>query len=181
MKKIRFNPFEKTFTTRELELLNYFGKVQVFENLTDNELSLFLPYFHERVYKKNEVIFFRGDPSRALYIIKTGVISLTVDYQDDLEELTKAGQGASIGESCLLENTNRLLNAIVFSEDSEIYVLPQLSILEIFENNVFIKAKMFNALAKIYHEYNDNLFEAYRKSLGFFYLPMVYKNKMSAN
>ena len=72
MKKIRFNPFEKTFTTRELELLNYFGKVQVFENLTDNELSLFLPYFHERVYKKNEVIFFRGDPSRALYIIKKG-------------------------------------------------------------------------------------------------------------
>ena len=181
MKKIGFNPFKKTFTAREIKLLDYFHQVRVFESLTNSELSLFLPYFHDRVYKKDEVVFFRGDPSRALYIIKSGLISLTVDYQEDMEELTKAGPGSSVGESCLLENTKRLLNAIVHSDSAEMSVLPQLSILEIFENNFSIKAKMFTSLAKIYHEYNDNLFEAYRQSLGFFHLPLVYQNKLPAN
>ncbi len=178
---MRLNPFKKTYTTKEIDLLDYFRQVEIFEGLTNSELSLFLPYFNERSYKKSEVVFFRGDPSRALYVIKSGVISLTVDYQNDLEELTKIEAVNSMGESCMLENTNRLLNAIVFSDTSEMYVLPQLNILEIFENNFQIKAKMFTALAKIYHQYNYNLFEAYRNSLGFFHLPQVYEKGTIAN
>ncbi len=178
---MRINPFKKTFSRKEIELLDYFRQIKIFEGLTNSELLLFLPYFHERSYKKNEAVFFRGDPSRALYIIKSGVISLTIDYQEGLEELTKVKEVNSMGESCMLENTTRLLNAIVYSETSEMYVLPQLNILEIFENNFAIKAKMFAALAKIYHQYNYSLFEAYRTSLGFFHLPLVYEKSTHAN
>lgn len=180
MRKININPFKKTYTSRELERLQYFANVGIFQGLTYDEISLFLPYLHERHYKKDEVVFFRGDPSLALYIIKSGVISLSLDYQGDLEELTKVGKGDSIGESCMLANTKRLLNAIVFSDDAEMYVVPQLNILEIFENNISIKSKMMESLSKLYHDYNDNLFKAYRKSLGFFHLPMVYQNKKPA-
>ena len=112
-----------------------------------------------------------------MYILKSGSISLSIDYQDDLEELTTIPEGDAFGESCLLENTSRLLNAIVISDECKIFVIPQLNVLEIFENNLLIKAKIFSSLAKIYHEYNQNLFEAYRKSLGFFHLPMVYDAK----
>ena len=175
MRKFSFNPFKRTFSSRELEKIKYFANLGIFQGLTYDEISLFLPYLHERQYKKDEVVFFRGDPSLALYIIKSGVISLTLDYQDDLEELTTVGTGDSLGESCMLENTDRLLNAIVFSESAEMYVIPQLNILEIFENNVSIKSKMMESLSKLYHDYNDALFEAYRKSLGFFHLPMVYQ------
>lgn len=177
MKKINFNPFKKTFASRELEKLQYFSKIGIFQDLSYDEISLFLPYIHERRYSKDEVVFFRGDPSLALYIIKSGIVSLSLDYQDDLEELTKVGQGTTIGESCMLANTKRLLNAIVFSGSSEMYVIPQLNILEIFENNISIKCKMMESMSKIYHDYNENLFEAYRKSLGFFHLPMVYEHK----
>ena len=174
MKKISFNPFKKIYTSRELERLGYFSKIGIFQGLTYDEISLFLPYLHERHYHKDEVVFFRGDPSLALYIIKSGVISLTLDYQDDLEELTKARTGDSVGESCMLPDTRRLLNAIVHSDKVEMYVIPQLNILEIFENNAIIKSKMMESLSKLYHEYNDSLFKAYRESLGFFHLPMVY-------
>ena len=177
MKKISFNPFKKTFASRELERLEYFAKVGIFQGLSFDEISLFLPYLHERRYIKDEVVFFRGDPSLALYIIKSGTISLSLDYQDDLEELTKVGKGNSVGESCMLANTKRLLNAIVFSDTVEMYVIPQLNILEIFENNLSIKCKMMESLSILYHEYNKNLFEAYRKSLGFFHLPMVYEHR----
>lgn len=177
MRKLSFNPFKKTFTSRELERIEYFADVGIFEGLTYDEISLFLPYLHERHYKKDEVVFFREDPSLALYIIKSGTISLTLDYQDDLEELTKVSVGDSVGESCMLEDTRRLLNAIVYSDTAEMYVVPQLNILEIFENNTSIKSKMMESLSKLYHEYNDNLFKAYRQSLGFFHLPMVYDTK----
>ena len=174
MSKLSLNPFKRTFTEKEKEMLAYFHKIRIFEALTSNELALFLPYFHEREYQKDEVVFFRGDPSRAMYILKSGAISLSIDYQDDLEELTTISEGQAFGESCLLPDTARLLNAIVISPQSHLYVIPQLNVHEIFENNVVIKAKIFSALAEIYHEYNNNLFEAYRKSLGFFHLPLVY-------
>jgi len=175
------NPFKKSYSRIEIEKLEFFRKVTIFEDLEDGELALFLPYFHERLYKKDEAVFFRGDPSRALYVVKSGIISLTIDYQDDLEELTKVTAVNSMGESCLLEDNQRLLNAIVDSDTSELFVLPQLNIYEIFENNAQIKAKMLMALAKIYHNYNYNLFEAYRNSLGFFHLPLVYKESKHAN
>ncbi len=178
---MRLNPFKKSYSRKEIELLDFFRNVSIFQDLEDGELQLFLPYFHDRSYKKDEAVFFRGDPSRALYIIKSGVISLTIDYQNDLEELTKVSAINSMGESCMIENSNRLLNAIVYSENAEMYVLPQLNILEIFENNTEVKAKMFKALANIYHDYNYNLFEAYRNSLGFFHLPLVYKESSHAN
>ena len=177
MKKFNFNPFKRTYVSRELEKLEYFSKIEIFQDLSYDEISLFLPYIHERRYVKDEVVFFRGDPSLALYIIKSGVVSLSLDYQDDLEELTKVGQGTTIGESCMLSNTQRILNAIIFSESAEMDVIPQLNILEIFENNISIKCKMMETLSKRYHNYNENLFEAYRKSLGFFHLPMVYEHQ----
>ena len=178
---MRLNPFKRSYTASEIVRLDFFRKVSIFEDLNDSEMYLFLPYFHERSYEQNEAVFFRGDPSRALYIVKSGTISLAIDYQDDLEELTKISGVSSMGESCMLENTHRLLNAIVHSERAEMLVLPQLNILEIFENNYQIKAKMFSTLSKIYHQYNYNLFEAYRNSLGFFHLPLVYKKGTHAN
>jgi len=177
MKKISLNPFKRTYSEKDMVRLAYFSRMRIFEGLTQNELSLFLPYLHERHYKKDEVVFFRGDPSLSLYIIKTGVVALSVDYQDELEQLTKVEKGNTVGESCLLPQTKRLLNAIVFSETSDMYVIPQLNIIEIFENNLSIKSKMLESLSKLYHEYNHDLFEAYRNSLGFFHLPMVYKYK----
>lgn len=178
---MRLNPFKKSFTEKELSKLEFFRKVTIFQDLTDLELSLFLPYFHERSYKQNEAVFFRGDPSRALYVVKSGTISLTIDYQDGLEELTKVSGVTSLGESCLLENTTRQLNAIVYSDNAEMHVIPQLNILEIFENNFQLKAKMLTSLARTYHQYNNNLFEAYRNSQGFFHLPLVYQKSNHAN
>ena len=58
MKKFSLNPFKRTFTEMETEMLDYFNKIRIFQNLSSQELALFLPYFHERDYEKNEVVFF---------------------------------------------------------------------------------------------------------------------------
>jgi hypothetical protein len=41
-------------------------------------------------------------------------------------------------------------------------------LLEIFENDMLIKAKMMTAMAENYEKQNVNLFRAYQESFGFF-------------
>ena len=64
------NPFSRTFNESELEIFQFLSQVSFFEKLKNIEMARFLPAIHQRKYLKDEVIFFRGDPSQAFYIIK---------------------------------------------------------------------------------------------------------------
>lgn len=169
------NPFKKTYSTEELNIFRFLGKIKIFKNLEFEEMALFLPFLHERSYQKDEVVFFRGDPSQALYIIKSGEVVVNIDVNDEFEELTRIVEGHSFGESCLLEGEKRLLNVVVDSEEAILYVIPQGSIFDVFEDNPKVKAKMLESLGRILNSYNENLFKAYRSSLGFFNLGQIYK------
>lgn len=169
------NPFKKTFTPQEHNMFVFLANIRLFSNLNYKQMSLFLPFMHERSYVQDEVVFFRNDPSHALYLLKKGEVSLTIDVNETFESLTTVKGGIALGESCLLRDANRLLNAFVSSEKAEFYVIPQDNIFDIFESNIKIKAKMLESLSEIYNEYNTNLFKAYKSSLGFFNLSQVYK------
>lgn len=169
------NPFKKTFTLQEHNLFVFLAKIRLFSNLNYKQMSLFLPYMHERKYLKDEVVFFRGDPSHALYLLKKGEVSLNIDLNENFESLTSAKAGVALGESCLLKNATRHLNIFVSSETAEFYVIPQDNIFDIFESNLKIKAKMLESLAEIYNDYNSNLFKAYKSSMGFFSLNQMYQ------
>jgi len=169
------NPFKKTYTAKEQSLFLFLTKIPLFSDLNYKQLSLFLPYMHERKYEQNEVVFFRNDPSHALYLLKKGEVSLNLDLDDEFEPLTILKPGSAIGESCLLDDTNRQLSAFVSSEKAEFYVIPQDNIFHIFDAQLKVKAKMMEALAKIYDGYNSNLFRTYKSSMGFFNLRQLYK------
>ena len=139
-------------------------------------MSLFIPNMHERKYQQGEVVFFRDDPSHALYLLRKGEVTLNIEIGDDFEELTTVKAGVALGESCLLEGTKRQLNAFVNSEDAEFYVIPQDNIFRIFDGNDQIRMKMIKQLAEQYNSYNANLFKAYKSSRGFFNLSQVYRN-----
>lgn len=168
------NPFKKTYTTYELRIFNFLSSIRLFKSLTFKEMSYFLPYMHERHYQKDEVVFFRDDPSHALYLLKRGEVMLNIDVNDSFETLTSVKGGAVLGESCLLEKNKRQLNAFVVSDTAQFYVIPQDNIFSIFENHERVKSKMLKELATIYSEYNANLFRAYRASFGFFHLSQIY-------
>lgn len=169
------NPFKKTFTPQEHNMFVFLAKIRLFSNLNYKQMSLFLPFMHERSYVQDEVVFFRNDPSHALYLLKKGEVTLTLDVNESFENLTTVKGGIALGESCLLRDGNRLLNAFVSSEKAEFYVIPQDNIFDIFESNTKIKAKMLESLAEIYNEYNFNLFKSYKSSLGFFNLSQLYR------
>ena len=168
------NPFKKTYTEQENALFTFLSQVKLFERLTYDELSYFTPYMFLRTYTQNEIVFFRNDPSQALYVIRSGSVSLNIDLGDKFEVLSILEKGQAFGDNSLLENTRRIYSSLVVSERAEIYVLPQVNIQDIFENHPNVKAEMLNSLAELYNGYTVNLFNAYRSSFGFFDLGQAY-------
>ncbi|MDQ3535337.1 MAG: cyclic nucleotide-binding domain-containing protein [Bacteroidota bacterium] len=175
------NPFKKTYTLSQINIFRFLAKIRLFETLSHEEMAYFLPYLYLRTYKEGEAIFFRNDPSHALYIIKKGVITLNIDIKDKFEVLGILKTGSAFGDNSLLRNSRRIYSAITESEMAELYVVPQVNILEIFSLHPLIKAKMLNSLAEIYNDYTVNLFKAYKSSFGFFNLGEAYLNSEKTN
>ena len=113
-----FNPFRKTYSDSEMEVINFLRSVKVFQSLNNKQISQFIPYMYLRDYQLDEVIFFRNDPSNALYIVKSGVISLSLDIDDTMEKLKDATPGTAFGDNVFIEDTKRIYNAIVVSDSA---------------------------------------------------------------
>ncbi len=170
------NPFKKSYTTKELSMFRFLSRIELFKRLNYKEMSHFLPYFYLREYKMDEVVFFRNDPGNALYLVKSGKVSINVDIDDGFELLSIIKSGGAFGESALLKESNRIYTSIIHTERAELYVLPKVNMHEIFEGHAEIKTKMLESLSELYNDYMVNLFKGYKSSLGLFNLSQVYKN-----
>ncbi|MGF1638345.1 MAG: Crp/Fnr family transcriptional regulator [Cyclobacteriaceae bacterium] len=168
------NPFKKTYTTKDQNFFKFLSKIRLFGQLTYDEMALFEPFFYLRTYNAEEVVFFRNDPSNALYVVKSGKISLAIDLKEDFEHLITLRSGQSFGENSLLKQTTRVYNALVISDRAELYVLPRVNLEEILESHSKIKAKMLESLAFHYNELNTNLVKTYKSSYGFFNLAQIF-------
>lgn len=168
------NPFKRTYSEKDLTLFKFLSQVKLFEKLTFAEMSHFVPYLYLRQYKQNEVVFFRGDPANALYIIKSGKVSLSLDVKDRTETLKISHSGEAFGDNSLVDESTRIYNAVCDSERAEIYVIPKVNMLEVFSGHQKIKGKMLMSLTEIYNHLTTNLFKAYRSSFGFFNLAQIF-------
>lgn len=170
-----FNPLKRTYSAEDRKMFRFLHKNAFFRSMREDELAQFIPYMYLRTYEKGEAIFFRNDPSQAFYIIRKGTVSLNIDIEENFEELTHLNAGESFGENALLQNKFRHYNTICFSDYCELYVVPTTNVLQIFDSNRTIKAKMMTAMAEYYDSYHNRLFRAYKESFGFFDLGLAYR------
>ena len=169
-----FNLFKKSYSKAEMDQFEFLSKVKLFSKLTNAEMAFFLPYTYERDYVSDEVVFFRGDPSNALYIIKSGEVNLNIDLNEGIEQLTRLTVRESFGDNVFLPDTKRIYNAIVQSEKAKIIVIPKINSMDIFEAHPVVMSKILSSMAEMYNEYTENLFAAYKSSFGFFNLGDAY-------
>ena len=167
------NPFQRSYSDEELAVFAFLSRVKLFEQLTHEEMTYFLPDLYLRKYKEEEVVFFRKDPSQAIYLIKKGKISLLMDLGNSFEQLNQLNPEDSFGNNALLPGTHRGYNAVVTSSEAELYVIPRVNILDIFDSQLRVKAKMLSSLSTLYNDYTLELINAYRSSKGFFSLNNV--------
>lgn len=169
------NPFRRAYTKSEKKIFDFLSKNKLFVTLTKREMLLFLPYLHLRTYRQNEAVFFRNDPSQAIYIIREGEVQLTLDVNDRFENICGISKYASVGNNALIRKSRRLYNVIAVAPVTEIYVLPQVNILHVFEKYPIIKAKMLESLSQIFDYNNQVLFHTYQSTEGFFDLKEMFK------
>lgn len=172
-----FNPFKKSYGQKEREKISFLRGVKPFDTLSDDQLFVFLPYLYPRTYSRNEAVFFRKDPSQALYILVKGQVALNLDRDGEMEPLMTVKSSEAFGDNCFVKDSHRIYNAIVTSEEAELYVLPQGNILEIFESKPKIKALVLESLLTRYNDYTSKIFEAYKSSFGFFELKQAYADE----
>lgn len=170
------NPFGKTYTPEEIRQFEFLRQFDLFQKLTEKELLLFLPHLHERSYVQDEAVFFRNDPSHALYLLKKGKVTLTLDVNERFEELGVLVPPTVLGDNCLLRNTKRPMNAVVTSETALFTVIPQDNLFDLFEARPEIHMKMVEAFAQTNEGYLKRMFKEYRSSFGLFNLAEVFKN-----
>jgi CRP-like cAMP-binding protein len=169
--------FKKRYNDAELKLFDFLSQIKIFERLTHDELQLFIPSMYLRSYKQNEVVFFSGDPSQALYIVRKGKVSLSIDVKEQFEELMMVKSGQAFGDNSLLTNAKRIYNAIVISELADIYIIPHINLMEILDAHPEVKAKMMTSMVEMYNTYTTDLFKIYKSSFGFFEIGNVYQDK----
>jgi CRP/FNR family cyclic AMP-dependent transcriptional regulator len=76
-----------------------------------------------KALKKGEVLFREGDPSDAMYVIKTGRIVITKAKGDAEISLAELGPGDMLGEMAFFDNKPRSAGARAIM-DSQIIILP---------------------------------------------------------
>jgi CRP/FNR family transcriptional regulator, cyclic AMP receptor protein len=105
-------------------------------------------------------------------------VAINIDVADRFEFLKHATPAECFGNNALLTNTTRVYNAIADSDFCELYVIPQVNIMDIFESNVEVRAKMLTSLCEMYNHTTMSLFKAYRSTSGFFDLSQAYADEL---
>src|SRR6202048_5078942 len=106
----------------EPELL---AQVGLFSDLSTAELVGLAGLMRPRRYAKDEVIYLRGDPGTAFYVIASGKVKIALTSPDGKELiLRRLSAGEFHGELALLDDEPRSADAIA-TEPSVLFVLQR--------------------------------------------------------
>jgi len=106
------NIFQKN-GNKQINLFTVLRQVPIFQDLKKNDLKEFMKIIHLRNYKKDEIIFYEGEPGVGMYIIESGTIGIYKDIEGAAkEELAVLKAGDFIGEMALLDDSPRSASAV---------------------------------------------------------------------
>lgn len=149
------------------EVIKLLKGIDMFRELKDRELKKIYTEFHFREYKKNEYIFKEGNPCGAVFIVRSGEISIqsTKTLTDKpnrfnmkcyTEIYAKVTAGGMFGETAFLnENAHRTADAVCI-EPAEVIVLFSKSLLDFFKKEQVICQKVFKSIVSIQSQKLEN-------------------------
>jgi CRP/FNR family cyclic AMP-dependent transcriptional regulator len=101
------------------------AQVGLFADLSTSELIGLAGLMRPRPYAKDEVIFLRGDPGTAFYVVASGRVKIVLTSPDGKELiLRRFGPGTAFGELALLDEEPRSADAVT-TEPSLLLVLQR--------------------------------------------------------
>lgn len=143
--------------------VDFLKKVPLFSELDDEELHQLASVVREHHYKKHTTIVHVDDPGSALYILKNGLVKITLEDQHGYEMILRILYPTDFfGEMSLLDGMPR--SATVIAQDlSEVLTISREHFLSIIGQSPKILLKMMAVLSKRLRNANELI-----HSLAFF-------------
>lgn len=102
---------------------HFLRSLDIFKDLRDRELGYLVQSLHSRSYRPGEVIFVEGDIGRALFVLESGGVELTLPSAGEKPRvLYHLKPGEFFGEMALLESLPRTATATA-TEKSHLHLL----------------------------------------------------------
>ncbi len=107
-----------------LKKIKFLKKIRLFEGIREKHLIHVLESLVERTYLKSETIFTQGDIGRALYIVFSGRVHLSIFHPQTKTHkmLAEVHPGEIFGEMALIEEMPRIATATA-AEDTKVFML----------------------------------------------------------
>ncbi|NNE70311.1 MAG: cyclic nucleotide-binding domain-containing protein [Rhodothermales bacterium] len=95
--------FRQQEDERLRQLADLLAELPLFNPLPRGMLVQLAEAFHSRSYKKDEFLYYEGDPGIGLYVIQSGTVRLLVeDENGQAQEVREIGPSDMLGATCLL-------------------------------------------------------------------------------
>ncbi|MGC8866798.1 MAG: cyclic nucleotide-binding domain-containing protein [Elusimicrobiales bacterium] len=117
--------FNKAYDKNTLEKIKFLSSIYLFRGIKRRDLLYVLENLYEKKYLKGEIIFFKGDIGKALFIVYRGRIGLYRNINGPL--VAEVREGEFVGEMALLEEMTRTLTAVALY-DSEVFMFYRVNL-----------------------------------------------------
>ncbi|MCG2726940.1 MAG: cyclic nucleotide-binding domain-containing protein [Elusimicrobia bacterium] len=142
-----FNTF---YDEEVLKKINFLKNIRLFYGIGEKDLIYILESLTERTYLKGETIFTQGDIGRALFIIASGKVALTVFDEETkkTKQIAEVHPGELFGEMALLEEMPRTAT-VTASEDTKVLMMFSSKLENLFLSKPKIGIVIATQLAKV--------------------------------
>src|SRR5712691_9337409 len=138
-----------------LTYVDFLKKVPLFSELNEDELHQLASVVREQHYKKHTTIVHVDDLGSALYILKSGVVKVTIEDQHGDEMILRILYPTDFfGEMSLLDGEPRSAT-VTTQEVSEVLMMSREHFLSIIEHSPKILLKMTAVLSKRLRQTNE--------------------------
>ncbi len=117
--------FNRAYDKDTIEKIRFLSNIYLFRGIKKRDLLYILENLYEKKYLKGEVVFYRGDIGKALFIVYKGKLGLYKDI--NLPAIAEVNNGEFVGEMALLEEMPRTLTAMALT-DSEVFMLYKVNL-----------------------------------------------------
>jgi CRP/FNR family transcriptional regulator/CRP/FNR family cyclic AMP-dependent transcriptional regulator len=146
-----------------LTYVDFLTKVPLFSELNEEEFSQLASIVREQHYKKHTTIVHVDDPGSALYILKNGLVKVTIEDQHGYEMILRILYPTDFfGDMSLLDGMPRSAT-VTTQEPSEVLTISREHFLSIMEKSPKILLKVAAVLSKRLRKANELI-----HSLAFF-------------
>jgi len=116
-------------------------KVPLFARLSDKEIRLIAKKLRLQRYPGGTIIFDVGDPSGAMYLVKSGAVELRLDASEQFA-LETLEAGDFFGDVALISDRPRTMSVCVTEDGAELWVLAKTRFASLIAENPVLAARL---------------------------------------